>query len=62
LKGHGFSRAEREPNKGSALAAEGMQVVEKTVPQGLKPNSSFAHLVARLKPRPFKTKSNQGAA
>jgi hypothetical protein len=54
LKGHGFSRAVEEANPRSALAAEGMLVVESTFPQGLKPNPLSRLWVARLKPRPFK--------
>ncbi|MGA3265153.1 MAG: insulinase family protein, partial [Terracidiphilus sp.] len=55
LKGHGFSRAVERPTWIAALAAEGMHVVENAFPQGLKPNLSFPHLAARLKPCPFKT-------
>jgi hypothetical protein len=36
LKGHGFSRAEKVPNKNAALAAEGILIVHITFPQGLK--------------------------
>jgi Cu+-exporting ATPase len=54
LKGHGFSRAIETPIADSALAAEGMPAVESTFPQGLKPDSSFAPAMARLKPGPFK--------
>jgi hypothetical protein len=35
-KGHGLSRAIGRPKEDAALAAEGMQVVEKTFPQELK--------------------------
>jgi oxygen-independent coproporphyrinogen-3 oxidase len=55
LKGHGFSRAEYEPNSVAALAAEGMQAVDRKFPQGLKPNFPVASLMAQLKPRPFKS-------
>jgi lipid A disaccharide synthetase len=54
LKGHGFSGAASWPNMDVALAAEGMQV-ENELPQGLKPGSFLGRLMARLKPRPFKT-------
>jgi inner membrane protein len=37
LKGHGFSRAVEGPNDGPALAAEGMQLDDNPIPQGLKP-------------------------
>jgi 3-hydroxybutyryl-CoA dehydrogenase len=37
------------------LAAEGMQTIEDTHPQGLKPSVLIAHQAARLKPCPFKT-------
>jgi NodT family efflux transporter outer membrane factor (OMF) lipoprotein len=56
LKGHGFSRAAYAPNIDAALAAEGMQVAERTFPQRLKPESFPFSLAARLKPRPFKAK------
>ncbi len=57
LKGHGFSLAIRRPKWIAALAAEGMHIVERTFPQGLKPPASAHALVARLKPRPFKTQA-----
>ena len=37
LKGHGFSRAARATGTDAALAAEGMQMIEKIFPRGLKP-------------------------
>jgi hypothetical protein len=55
LKGRGFSRAAKSPNWIAALAAEGMQMIAKTFPRGLKPNCFVPGLMARLKPRPFKT-------
>jgi len=55
LKGHGFSRAVERPKRIAALAAEGMQLIENTFPQGLKPKIPFTHLAVRLKPCPFKT-------
>jgi probable rRNA maturation factor len=54
LKGHGFSRAVKSPKKSPALAAEGMQIAEKTIHRGLKPKMLVAGRAARLKPRPFK--------
>jgi hypothetical protein len=60
LKGHGFSRAVKMPARTAALAAEGMQAGENSFPQGLKPGSSFPHLVARLKPCPFKANAFSG--
>jgi hypothetical protein len=39
LKGHGFSRAESAAEEDAALAAEGMHVVEKKLPLGLKSDS-----------------------
>jgi hypothetical protein len=54
LKGHGFSRAVRAPNRNAALAAEGMRFVAGEFPQGLKPMSVLQLLAARLKPCPFK--------
>jgi probable rRNA maturation factor len=54
LKGHGFSRAVKSPQKTPALAAEGMQVAKKPSPQGLKPNIPVAGVTARLKSCPFK--------
>jgi len=41
LKGHGFSRANRELNQSSALAAEGMQLIENKIPSGAKAKNSF---------------------
>jgi peptide/nickel transport system substrate-binding protein len=61
LKGHGFSRPVERPKQNAALAAEGMQVVENTFPQRLKSKTQFAHLAARLKPRPFKATQAFGA-
>jgi len=54
LKGHGFSRAAKASKTDPALAAKGIQMIEKIVPQGLKPGNSLPCLVARLKPFPFK--------
>jgi inner membrane protein len=54
LKGHGFSRAVEGANEDPALAAEGMQLDDHAIPQGLKPEDSFAIPAARLKPCPFK--------
>jgi lipid A disaccharide synthetase len=55
LKGHGFSRAAQEPIADGPLAAEGMRGVENIFPPRLKPGSFLVRLMARLKPRPFKT-------
>jgi ATP-binding cassette subfamily B protein len=55
LKGHGFSRAAESPQENGALAPEGLQTDGNATSQGLKPKSSLAALLARLKPRPFKT-------
>ncbi len=55
LKGHGFSRAIEEFNMNPALAAEGKPEVERTYPQGLKPDLLSGDSAARLKPCPFKT-------
>jgi zinc protease len=54
LKGHGFSRAVESPKWTAALAAEGMQMIEENMPQGLKPGLDFAAFAARLKSCPFK--------
>ena len=54
LKGHGFSRAAEAREGAAALAAEGLHTVQKTVPQGLKPEDSLEQGSARLKPCPFK--------
>jgi len=62
LKGHGFSRATEAPQTSSALAAEGMQVQGKTIPQGLKPTYIFQLLTARLKSCPFKAANIQAFA
>jgi Domain of unknown function (DUF4129) len=55
LKGHGLSRAAKTSKTVPALAAEGMQMTKKIVPQGLKPGNSSLGLMARLKSCPFKT-------
>ncbi len=55
LKGHGFSRAANVLISNVALATEGMLVIEDAFPQGLKPRSSIAKFLTRLKPCPFKT-------
>ncbi len=54
LKGHGFSRAVKLPKWNAALAAEGMQMVEENLPQGLKPGRDIVAFAARLKSCPFK--------
>ena len=53
LKGHGLSRAAKEPNEMAALAAEGTHAIEKAFPQGLKPIVPLAQAAAWLKPYPF---------
>jgi hypothetical protein len=58
LKGHGFSRAAKAAQKIAALAAEGILVVKKDSPQGLKLKSSANPQSARLKSSPFKTSDN----
>jgi len=55
LKGHGFSRDASATETDAALAAEGMLMIEKIFPRGLKPSSFLRGLMARLKPCPFKT-------
>jgi hypothetical protein len=62
LKGHGFSRADFEAQKASALAAEGCIPPSQTFPKGLKPRISRGFLAARLKPCPFKTRLSPKAA
>ena len=54
LKGHDFSRAAKGLNRDPALAAEGISVLNRAFPQGLKPSSPLAYLMARIKPSPFK--------
>jgi hypothetical protein len=56
LKGHGFSRAKKSPKQEPALAAEGMQIIQNTFPQGLKPNIAFLLSRGTAKAGPFKTK------
>jgi hypothetical protein len=53
LKGHDFSRAVKRLNKIAALAAEGMQLVEKAFPQGLKPNNIIPSSCGTTKVVPF---------
>jgi hypothetical protein len=55
LKEHGFSRAIDPCTRSTALAAEGMQMVEEYNPSGAKALTSFVAQSARLKPCPFKT-------
>jgi hypothetical protein len=62
LKGRGLSRAVKNPKMSLALAAEGMQIVGKTVSRGLKPKNRVANLSARLKSRPFKTSKKASPA
>jgi len=52
LKGHDFSRAAKSPQEVPALAAKGMQVARKALPQGLKPKGSSSPQSARLKSCP----------
>jgi hypothetical protein len=47
LKRHGSSRVAKSPKKIVALAAEGMQIPEKEVPQGLRPRSFKASAKAK---------------
>ncbi len=60
LKGHGFSRAGESQEEAGALAPEGMCSESGALPQGLKPDASFAALAARLKPSPFKADDTAG--
>ncbi len=55
LKGQRVSRAANRPQEVSALAAKGMQVPRKALPQGQKPKNSSSPQSARLKSHPFKT-------
>jgi hypothetical protein len=55
LKGHGFRPAMGGLQAAAALAAEGMQILGRRFPQGLKPNVYFVAFAARLKSCPFKT-------
>jgi hypothetical protein len=57
LKGHGFSRAAKRRKKSAALAAEGMQLLARIFPRGLKPGNSSLLQMTRLKPCPFKSAS-----
>lgn len=54
-----FERARLHPchengKMDAALAVEGLQMIEKNFPRGLKPSTSSLDQSARLKPRPFK--------
>jgi hypothetical protein len=56
MKGTGFSPSVERANGFTALAAEGMPVVEKDAPSGAKAlEVHFVRRAAQLKPRPFKT-------
>src|ERR1035438_3661917 len=52
LKGHGFSRADKQLYENAALAAGGKEAAEDAFPQGLKPGDSVVELAARLKSCP----------
>jgi 5-hydroxyisourate hydrolase-like protein (transthyretin family) len=54
LKMHDFSRAEGATRQSRAFATERLPLVEDAFPQGLKPGSFLAMLLARLKSCPFK--------
>jgi ATP-binding cassette subfamily B protein len=55
MNGHGLKRAAGVADGDGALAPGGMQKGANASAQGIKPKSSLGHLLARLKPRPFKT-------
>jgi len=54
LKGHGFSRAAERQEQTAALAGAEMHLVGNEIPQGLKANTPFGCIAARLKSCPFK--------
>jgi mono/diheme cytochrome c family protein len=56
LKGHGFSRAATVQNCDAALAAEGTQLAEVTLPQGLKPGVFFFPTIGAAKAAPFQSR------
>jgi hypothetical protein len=58
LKGHGFSRAIKSPERESALAAEGMQIIENKSPPGLKPNIYFLLSCGTAEAVPFQNEVN----
>jgi molybdopterin-containing oxidoreductase family iron-sulfur binding subunit len=53
LKGHDFSRAETVSSQDAALAAEGTNAAERSLPQGLKPDSPFVILNGTAKAVPL---------
>jgi hypothetical protein len=53
LKGHGFSPAKEGTNHDTAFAAEGMQPIQNSLPQGLKPSPSVLYLGGTAKAVPF---------
>ena len=57
LKGHDFSRAETVCLQDSALAAEGSNAAERSLPQGLKPDSPSVILNGTSKAMPFQDSS-----
>jgi hypothetical protein len=59
LKGHGFSRADVQPNGGPALAAAGVRRNEKNMPQGLKPTSSLGQASGTAKAVPFQSEDSK---
>jgi len=61
LKGHDFSRADAAAQSIAALAAGGVQSVEETLPQGLKPEISFPGLGGTAEAVPFQSTENPQA-
>jgi hypothetical protein len=55
LKGHGFSRASRDPENCRALASEGMSYSTAFIPAAAEAGLFLSAPSARLKPCPFRT-------
>jgi nucleoside phosphorylase len=55
LKGHGFSRAAETQKNDAALATEGMQTANCSLPQGLKPTNFYSAGCGTTKAVPFQS-------
>ena len=59
LKGHDFSRAARALSPDPALAAEGMFVAGRNIPQGLKPKTFLNARFGTTKVVPFQNRRRE---
>ncbi len=61
LKGHDFSRAANGAEKDTALAAEGMQIAQDALPQGLKPNPLLRPSGGTAEAVPFQSRNRENS-